>query len=182
MNYNLKLFIKRVLLTLLFFLYMAGVHALPSGKYSLVIEFKDGTTQTFLLSSRPNVGFVDNQFVISQGDSNVEFAFDDVASFSFLDKDAANIHHVYDGGLAISYADNHHLIIQGAKGKIKVSIANLEGKNYKCDIHRQDASTITVSLENLSSGVYVVSIGENRTFKIVRKWVQKTVQKHHVSR
>lgn len=169
MNYNLKLFIRRVFLTLSFFLYMIGVHAVPSENYCLVIEFKDGATQMFLLSSRPNVGFVDNQFVISQGDSKIEFAFNDVAGFAFADNNGSSVKRLRDEGLSISFVDNLHLIVNGATSPTDISITNIDGKKYPCDIRRQDVNTISVSFETLSSGVYVVSIGKSRTFIIVRK-------------
>jgi hypothetical protein len=156
---------KKIYYLLLCCLSTIGVWAQPSSKYSLVVEMANGSTQTFQLSTRPNVTFQDNQFVISQAGSNVEFSMDNVSSFYFVDSNTG-VESLRNDEVTVSY-DGQNIVVSGAtKG---VLVTNLEGIAQHCKATRVNDNLLSVSLENLPSGVYVVSIGKNQNFKIVKK-------------
>ena len=141
--------------------------ATPPGKYNLIVHLKNGTKQTFMLSSRPNVSFESERFVISQEASNVEFSCENVVRFSFADKNSSDIRGLQQDGLLISYTDPQHVVIYGVNGKAKVSVTNMEGKVQSCKTNRKD-NGLSVSLESLSKGVYVITV-DKQNFKIIRK-------------
>lgn len=165
MDRMLLLFNKQAVCTLLCFLFAFGVQATPLGKYNLVVQLKDGTWQAFTLSSRPSVNFEGDQFVISQPDSNIEFSCDNVVRFSFVD----NNNDIQDGGLAVSYSDPQHLTVFGIDDVSKICVTNIEGKAQPCNTNRKGKDALSVSLENLPQGVYVISINKKHNFKIIKK-------------
>lgn len=148
---------------------ISNANAVSSEKYSLVVTLNDGTTQTFQLNSRPSIGFQEDQFVISQAESDIEFSVANVTGFSFTDKGSSSIKAVNADNLIISYTDHQHILVYGAKDEAEVRVSNLEGVLQPCSISRQNGSILSISLENLQHGVYIVSIGNRQNFKIVRK-------------
>ncbi len=166
MNTNI---LRKLGLFILFgFCIVLGANADPSDKFSLRVNLKDGNYQTFLLKEKPFIIFEDGKFIISQAGSNVDFSFDNVLNFSFIDI-ASNIKTVNDGKLSISYTDSQHLLVYGAKANTQISISNLEGMIIPCQTTTLDSSTMSVSLENLPKGVYVISIDKTQNFKIIKK-------------
>lgn len=159
---------RKICFFILFLFCFLRLNAVPSNKYSLVVNLKDGTTQTFVLSSRPFVLLEGNQFVISQAESNIEFSISNVVDFSFADIEVA-VHSIYDAGMTVSYTDNNHLLIYGVKDGIEIGVTNLEGKRIPCSISNLEGNVLSVSLVSLQQGVYIVSIGKNHNFKIVKK-------------
>lgn len=159
---------KKACLIILFLSCFLGLNAIPSEKYSLVVSFKDGTTQTFLLSSRPLVTFQESQFVITQAGSDIEFSVSNVVDFSFADSETA-VHSIHDTGLTVSYTNNEHLMIYGAEDNVEVRVTNLEGKRMLCSVRSLAVNVLSVSLTGLRQGVYIVSIGKRHHFKIVKK-------------
>ena len=153
---------------LLCFCLCFSANAVPSGKYSLLVNLKDGTQQIFMLKEKPSVIFENNRFVITQSGSNVEFSFDNVLNFSFSDS-TTGIKAVTDKNLAISYTDSDHLLVHGANSNTKVRITKLDGKLVSCQITKLKDNTLLISLENLQTGIYVVSIDNKQNFKIIKK-------------
>lgn len=143
------------------------LEATPPGKYNLIVHLKDGTRQTFMLSSRPNVAFESNRFVISQEASNVEFSCENVVRFSFADNNSSDIKGLRQEGLLVSYTDPQHVVIYGVNAKSKVSVTNMDGKVQPCKTNRKN-NGLSVSLESLPKGVYVISV-DKQNFKIIRK-------------
>ncbi len=143
-------------------------NAVPSEKYSLVVNLKNGTQQTFLLKEKPSIVFQDGKFIISQTGSNVDFSFDNVLNFSFSDI-VNSIRTLNDDQLTVSYTDSQHLLVHGAEGNTQISIASLEGMMMPCQVVRVDYNTLSVSLENLPKGVYIISIGKTQNIKIIKK-------------
>ena len=166
---SLKNCLSGFVITLLISLFALGAKAAPTDKYCLVIEFKDGRTQKFQLSTRPNVSFQGDQFVVSQGKSNVEFAFAEVVNFSFVDKNSSGMKALPDKSLTFSYTDNQNFVINGADGKTQVEVLSIDGKRQPCKVSRTAGNALSVSLANLRPGVYMVMVNKKQVFKIVRK-------------
>ena len=160
---------KRIAFTLLFVLYILTANAVPSDRYCLVVNTKDGSKQTFLLNSRPFVLFQDDQFVISQAGSDIEFSVTDVTGFSFIENHENGIRQQQDGKISISYNDDRSLLIQGANADTKISVTDMDGKLMQFKVSQFNDNTIAVSLADFKKGVYVISINQSQNFKIVKK-------------
>ena len=169
MNFNPQNILKGLLFSLFISINILGTLAAPTGKYCLIIEFKDGKTQKFQLSTRPNMTFQGDQFVVAQGSSNVEFSFSDVAGFSFGDKNSSGMNTLRDNNLSFSYIDNQYFVIYGGNGMTSVEVISTDGKRQPCNVSRLEGNALSVSLSNLRSGVYLVKVNNKDVFKIVRK-------------
>lgn len=164
----LKNYLRGILSTLLISCYTLGAIAAPTGKYCLVIEFKDGQKQEFQLSTRPNISFQGSQFVVAQDKSDVEFAFADVANFSFADT-SSGVNALRQKNLTFSYTDNQNFMINGADGRTSVEVIGIDGKRQSCKVSRPADNTLSVSLVSLRPGVYMVRVNKKQIFKIVKK-------------
>ena len=165
----LKSNLRGVIINLLITCFTLGALAAPTGRYCLVIEFKDGQKQEFLLSTRPNISFQGSQFVVAQDKSSVEFAFADVATFSFADNNSSGVKALRQKNLTFSYTDNQNFVIHGADGKTSAEVIGIDGKQQPCKVSRPAANALSVSLVSLRPGVYVVRVNKKQIFKIVKK-------------
>lgn len=164
----LKKWLRVILFTLIISCFTLGALATPTGKYCLVIEFKDGQKQEFQLSTRPNISFQGSQFVVAQDKSDVEFSFADVASFSFADT-SSGVNALRQKNLTFSYTDNQNFVINGADGRTSVEVIGIDGKRQSCKVSRPADNTLSVSLVSLRPGVYMVRVNKKQIFKIVKK-------------
>ena len=163
-----KQHVRKLLIILLISCFTLGILAAPTSKYCLVIEFKDGQKQAFQLSTRPNISFQGSQFVVAQDKSDVEFAFADVANFSFADS-SSGVNALHQKNLTFSYTDYQNFVINGADGRTSVEVIGIDGKQQSCKVSRSADNTLSVSLVSLRPGVYMVRVNNKQIFKILKK-------------
>ncbi len=123
---------------------------------ALLITFNDGTTASYVLSEKPKVTFGGGNLLIQTGEASAEYARADVSRFTFIDAGEAGIEHLGQGSMAFEY-QNNVVRIAGAAVEVYATNGSLVRKG-----------TGTVSLDDLTAGVYILKI-KNQTIKIIKK-------------
>lgn len=149
---------KKFTLFLLSFLFALRIAAAEAEK-SLVVTFDNGTTQTFLLSSCPEVSVADDMLVVAAGGTTVKFTLGDVLTFTFAE--ASGIVSVQNTPDIMRRGD---VIIVSAP--VDVEAYTTDGKSVSVR-YSKSGSTTAVSLTSLPKGITVLRMA-GKTLKICR--------------
>ncbi len=161
--------LKEKLLLLLFAL-VATMTIKANNEYStLVVETKSGTTLEFFLKERPHVGINSKNFVITCGEEVTNYVHEEVRKFYFKPYSATNIEApVTKNTIRISMLDQSKVVISGVKEPSKVRMYTLDGKSIAIETSTND-DTLTVSLDALTPGTYILNIDNIQTFKLLKR-------------
>lgn len=132
---------------------------------ALVMAKSDGTTETFLLSQKPEISFGESDCTLSTTDYTVSIPRGDIADFHFTDVATAISSPCTDGGVKVRLADGV-LTIQGAIENA-VAVFDVSGKAVNANA-TTNGTTCTVALAGLPKGIYIVKYGNN-TIKTASK-------------
>lgn len=145
---------KKLLFCLFLLLPSVLTQRLWAEGWALVVLHADGNRSTFLLSEKPEVTFSGSDCVFSSESATVTLARTSIADFHFEDA-ALGIGKVKSGDTLF------RIVGKGIVSLVNVSssavrVYDLQGKSVKAGIATDGQNTV-VSLEQLPSGVYVIS-------------------------
>lgn len=132
---------------------------------ALVVAKSDGTTETFLLSQKPEISFGAADCTVSTADCTVSIPRGDIADFHFSDVATAISSPSAEGGVSVRIAGGA-VTIQGAQPS-GVSVSDASGKAVNASV-ATSGTACTVSLAGLPKGIYIVKYGKN-TIKTANK-------------
>lgn len=133
----------------------------------LVLKMVDETTAEFNLADKPTISFVDGKFLVTSKSVTTDYKQADVTEFHFEKKNVTDgIGPVVNGLFSFVYNDNDHVTIFGSKAK-KISVYTVDGKLLKSQTITD--GKVTVNLDNLKAGIYVLNLEKEHTFKIIKK-------------
>ena len=157
-------------LLLLMFAFAVTVTAQTEKDYStLVVETKSGTTLELSLQKRPYVGVGGTNFTITCGDDVTSYVHEKVRKFYFKAPASTDIDSpVAENTIRISMLDRSKVVVRGVKEPSKVRLYTLDGKSIATEISAND-SEITVSLDALTPGTYILNIDNIQTFKLLKR-------------
>lgn len=151
---------KKILLSLLVAL---GVTATASAADdALNLTMKNGTVHSFVLAEKPVITMGDGKLNVSTDNATATYDLYDVSQYAFGTP---------TGIAGVSVAKNisrtgDNILFGGVEAK-NVTVCTLDGSNVEATI-ASTANGTTVSLTNLSSGVYIVK-ADNVAIKISKK-------------
>lgn len=158
---------KRIfLLNLLAFLFAFPVLA-DYQQNALVVLTKNGAKTTFFLDEKPEVFFQGTDLVVKSVFQETSFALADVVRFTYEKID--NPDGIGDKPVkptGVSYETDGSLIVSHVPEGASVDIYSLDGKLLH-QLTPKTAGSYKLSLSSLSSGVYLVKVG-NITSKITK--------------
>lgn len=149
---------KKLLLTLLF----GASCMLPASaaKY-MTLVFADGSEQSLLLSSEPDVSLTRTMLYVrfnnpQAGQTDLKFNKQNVKKYFFSDE-ATDVESVADTQTGMSVQDNR-IVVRGAKGA--VGVFRTDGTQVQTVV-KADGDTVVIELDNLANGTYIVRAGKN---------------------
>lgn len=149
---------KKLLLTLLF----GASCMLPASaaKY-MTIVFADGSEQSLLLSSEPDVSLTRTMLYVrfnnpQAGQTDLKFNKQNVKKYFFSDE-ATDVESVADTQTGMSVQGNR-IVVRGAKGA--VGVFRTDGTQVQTVV-KADGDTVVIELDNLANGTYIVRAGKN---------------------
>lgn len=149
---------KKLLLTLLF----GASCMLPASaaKYMTLI-FADGSEQSLLLSSEPDVSLTRTMLYVrfnnpQAGQTDLKFNKQNVKKYFFSDE-ATDVESVADTQTGMSVQGNR-IVVRGAKGA--VGVFRTDGTQVQT-VGKADGDTVVIELDNLANGTYIVRAGKN---------------------
>lgn len=149
---------KKLLLTLLF----GASCMLPASaaKY-MTLVFADGSEQSLLLSSEPDVSLTRTMLYVrfnnpQAGQTDLKFNKQNVKKYFFSDE-ATDVESVADTQTGMSVQGNR-IVVRGAKGA--VGVFRTDGTQMQT-VGKADGDTVVIELDNLANGTYIVRAGKN---------------------
>ena len=128
---------------------------------SLIITFNDNTTQTFVLSTLPQITMANNKMTILAGATTAEYDLYKIKTFTF------------SGTTSIgNIEDNSDIKTEGNRIIIEVTNANvrifsIDGKPATIKTINTSNSTV-IDISSLNSGVYIIKAND-KTVKISKQ-------------
>lgn len=149
---------KKLLLTLLF----GASCMLPASaaKY-MTLVFADGSEQSLLLSSEPDVSLTRTMLYVrfnnpQAGQTDLKFNKQNVKKYFFSDE-ATGVASITNDKDAMSVQGNR-IVVRGAKGA--VGVFRTDGTQVQTVV-KADGDTVVIELDNLANGTYIVRAGKN---------------------
>ncbi len=140
---------KKILLSLLFLLACAAAVKADDGT-ALVITFHDNTTQTFMLSTLPDIWMKDDKLTVKTAATTAEYALYTVKTFTF--SSFTGIGAITSEKFSLS---DDRLVVSGENAEARIFTP--DGRAVACPVERTGGNTV-VSLSALSHGVYILRV------------------------
>ena len=164
---------KTILTLLLLWTMIVGALAEEHG--TLFVHLKDGTKVQFVLPvQKPVVSFTGGMMKVAfqeNGSENyVSFGRDQVENLTVGTTDVTAIEDVKsDEGLRISFDLTSAGVVRvsGLQPSDRLQVFGLDGKNVSAVVSRNDGEA-TVDLTQQSRGIYIVSVNQRFTFKLMK--------------
>lgn len=150
---------KKIILSL--FVLLAVWCSAFAGK-QLVVELKDGGTVTYVLNDEPVVTFQDTRVCVRSQKAEAAYERASVARFFFQDA-ATDVENI-KGNLRIEYLSDQVVIY----GTSDAKVYDTAGRLLAPQITTSDES-VTISLESLTEGMYIISIPNHPSVKIKKQ-------------
>lgn len=154
--------VKRLLSTWAFVCLTLGIYA---DSNCLVVEMKDGSSVSFILSEKPVLAFQDRNLVINR-DSETSYSFENIKNYHFAKCEMTATKLSAYETLQVVWVDDQTLEVQNANPSSLITLTVINGtvvSKSKAD----ETGKSSVKVPN-NEGIYVLSVG-NQSFKIIRK-------------
>ena len=157
-------------LSLLILALVATMTTQANNDYStLVVETKSGTTLELSLQKKPKVQISETEFIIYFDNKAEGYVHEEVRKFYFKPYNATNIEApVEKNTIRVSMIDQTKVVISGVSESSKVRLFTMDGKAMKIEAAGNN-DEITVSLDALAPGTYLLNIDNKQTFKLLKR-------------
>ncbi len=132
------------------------------GEKVLAVYMNDETSVYFLLEEQPVITFVDDAVKIVSASNNAELKRSNVKEFKFINELPAGIDDIYDNDEVAKERfelSKNSIVIEGLVPGCVVRLFSVNGQAIT-SVAAAENGTAFVSLDALSSGVYVVNYNE----------------------
>ena len=131
-----------------------------AAKY-MTLVFADGSEQSLLLSSEPDVSLTRTMLYVrfnnpQAGQTDLKFNKQNVKKYFFSDE-ATDVESVADTQTGMNVQGNR-IVVRGAKGA--VGVFRTDGTQVKTVV-KTDGDTVVIELDYLANGTYIVRAGKN---------------------
>ena len=128
---------------------------------SLIITFSDNTTQTFVLSTLPQITMANNKMTILAGATTAEYDLYKIKTFTF--SGTTSIGNIEDN--SDIKTEGNRIIIEGTNANVR--IFSIDGKSTTIKTTNTSNSTV-IDISSLNSGVYIIKAND-KTVKISKQ-------------
>ena len=128
---------------------------------SLIITFSDNTTQTFVLSTLPQITMANNKMTILAGATTAEYDLYKIKTFIF--SGTTSIRNIEDN--SDIKTEGNRIIIEGTNANVR--IFSIDGKPATIKTINTSNSTV-IDISSLNSGVYIIKAND-KTVKISKQ-------------
>ena len=134
----------------------------------LTIVFHDGNKQSYVLIDRPKVTFDAKTLYVTGTDISDNYQIGDVDKFVFDKGNPTDIRAVDENELRLSFTDGSTVSLEGVEPGTKVGLYDVAGAKLSTKAASANGRAI-VNLADKRPGVYVISVGNSRTFKVTKR-------------
>ena len=126
---------------------------------SVILWLKSGTRIIIPFSDKPEISFADNNITIN----NRTFDFNQVSKYTIGGTSSVEL--INADGKNIALDENGDIIIQDESGIADVSVYDIDGIQYNCEITSLSNGYVKIALASLAPQIYIIKVGTN-SFKI----------------
>lgn len=126
---------------------------------SVILWLKSGTRIIIPFSDKPKISFADNNITIN----NRTFDFNQVSKYTIGGTSSVEL--INADGKNIALDENGDIIIQDESGIADVSVYDIDGIQYNCEITSLSNGYAKIALASLAPQIYIIKVGTN-SFKI----------------
>lgn len=163
---------KKFILLLFAVLGAVGMSA-QSSNSQMKVTLNDGKVVYLSLAEQPTVTHSYNEettsfdLVIKGNEVTSTFDVDEVKIVEFVDE-ATDVESVKaEQDIHFSYFDGRNVNLTGIGGQ-QIIVSNIDGKNV-LEIPGKQNDTVTINMESYPAGIYIIRVGNKRSFKILRR-------------
>lgn len=135
-------------------------------RQALVLKFVDDATANFFLADKPEVGFADGKLTVTSNGVATDYEQSAVAEFYFDYVVPTAIAGTEGKAFSFTYDDNRTVKVSGAKA----AEAALYAADGTLVMRKRVADgTVVLNLDNCKPGVYVLTLENEHTFKLIKQ-------------
>lgn len=151
-------------------LFLVALSTRAQNEYStLVVETKSGYTLEISLRKMPEVQFNAEGISFAYNDEVIGYVYDKVRKLYFKPYDPTGIAlPTEDKVIRIVHVDQSQVVVAGVADADEVRLYALDGRSIMAAASTDDG-TLTVSLDGLAPGTYILNIGNKQSFKLLRR-------------
>lgn len=135
-------------------------------RQALVLKFVDDGTASFFLADQPEVGFADGKLTVTSVGVTTDYEQSAVAEFYFDYVVPTAIAGTESKTFSLTYTDNRTVTVGGTKAKTATLYAadgTLVARKSVVE------GAVSVSLDSCKPGVYVLTLENEHTFKLIKR-------------
>lgn len=138
---------------------------------ALKVVMTDGTETLFVLPDKPVATFCGDSLLIASESMNVGYLRSAIRECCFEETDTIGmeIPLVQSKRLSYTYVDNRHVIIKGLEAGCKVAVYDSRGVLLSTQTVTGNDTDIVVDLEEQSAGMYMITITDQPTIKVINR-------------
>lgn len=137
---------------------------------TLVVETKSGEKFEFWLYEKPRVKVDSEKMTFTCGKEVTGYVLDEVSKMYFLPYDPTTGIEtpVSEDVIRVVYVNQSEIVVSGVKEADAVRLYTLDGHCVSV-VSAEADGTLTVSLETLEAGTYILNIGNKQSFKFLKR-------------
>ena len=167
---NFQKRMKKILLSLML-AFTATLAMQAQNEYStLVVETTEGAKVEVWLKNKPQVKVTDTEFIITCGEEVTGYVHEKVKKFYFkpYDPKTGIEAPVAENVIRIAYLDQSQVTVSGVEDTDEVRLYTLDGRAVS-ETCRAEGASVTVSLDALAPGTYILNIANKQSFKLLKR-------------
>lgn len=137
---------------------------------ALIVVLTNGSEIKFALADKPELSFNSSSrsLLIDVKSQYNSFEIDLVKEFYFAKAHVGIEQVLQEESLVVTSQTDNAITIEGLRNNEHVGVFSIDGKQMPASTD-YNTNQVTISLESLPKGVYLIKIGNRQTFKINRK-------------
>lgn len=154
---------KKFLFVITFLFSVVSLHAVST---HLVLELKSGEKYLFLIKENSAMVFSERSVVI-EGKSDCSYLVENVKGYHFISDEVTATESFTNSDIFITQTDDKTFLISNIEGSSVVYVVDLSGVVLS-SVPTDENGVASITLPQ-SKGLYIIKVGNNKSFKVLRK-------------
>lgn len=133
----------------------------------LVIQFADGTMQSYVLETRPKVTFDATKLYVKSQYVDDVYEYQKVQKFIFETHDISEIQVVRENECRLAFIGGNAVTVSGLAAGCTATLCDTAGRRVQ-KTKADDAGSVTFNLQSLPTGAYIIALSNGKSFKILK--------------
>ncbi len=151
------------------FICLFACQSLQAQDSRLVIQMKDGSTESYYLADKPKIRFNEKQLEITSLSLATSYDRSTIKNFHFEKTTSDDINTISANELRIICMDKSQVKLIGlSEADLPIQVYDITGCQYPSTIVNSAENSVTISLTKLPTRTYIIKTNRNKFIKIRR--------------